>query len=604
MVHKDAFVPLDEFPEVKKAKNKGIKGQLLDKFKNIQTRFSRDLPAEPVRAPLARPEESRECSVASYYCQIEDTTVRDDRKSPLAKLRKRLLARNDLDRKLIRMKSDEHQSRRPHNLRQMQSKSVDDDLEGSTDEYTEIPMDLSIQSSPPDVVSHRSNRPTAPRPRSLDKLPPVPNGKHRIMERKILSGSYQIRVVRRPHSLDLERREMTANSWQSQTSAVTEDFRDYRDGIFDDIYDEVYEEKSKPKATVEPMKTPKIPIEKPAVTKNERKLEDVLEDEEPEEQFVDVIMRKPEEKSIYRLNLRPTEKVDIEVGQENQKISLENAQTKSNNDATEDFENTENDLDSKIYNYECYSPTQTAFSGASTRTRTNSETSSMISNLPDPSIPDVDEDGVEWIHTCPIVTTRLIKQDLNKFYPRILPYGMLLRCDKGFVNMPITEYFVIWSNGYVAMGIIKDIEGYEGQPVSIQVGNFHCSKAGDLFVGCTVQVSRYSNVKINGKVRKLVHPEDFTFEDLSDQSGIPKPQAFAVKWSIKRENQPELLRHLGKIEEFRFAQRKNGRGFRLFGVVMDSENMQKHLVKDDNFPGYIKGGFFGFSKTALCGEKF
>lgn len=66
------------------------------------------------------------------------------------------------------------------------------------------------------------------------------------MEQQILGGSYQIRVVKRPLSLDLERRRLSGQSSKfsqnSHYSEFTEEpVNEYRDGIFEDLYDEVYE---------------------------------------------------------------------------------------------------------------------------------------------------------------------------------------------------------------------------------------------------------------------------------------------------------------------------------------------------------------------------
>ncbi|CAD5207909.1 unnamed protein product [Bursaphelenchus okinawaensis] len=299
MGHKDTFVPLDEYPEVvSKPKTKGIKGQLLNKFKNIQTRFARDQPEPILRAPLAKPEESRECSIVSGYHQIENQKQHDakDRRSPLTKLKQKLLLKDDnLQLKVDCMRTDEQRSR----FKNFQSKSMDND--SSTDDYTEIPIDMSIKSSP--VVPQRLTKMDQPRHHSLSKIP----GKSRVMEQKILSGSYQIRVVKRPKSLDLERR--IVHSWHSQISRMTENsVQDYRDGIFEDFYDDEVEEK------LLKIELPKKQ-EKPMTKKADRKLEDLKEEYEPDEQFVDVSIRKPEEKSIFRLNLRPLERVNYEYSQ-------------------------------------------------------------------------------------------------------------------------------------------------------------------------------------------------------------------------------------------------------------------------------------------------
>jgi len=239
-------------------------------------------------------------------------------------------------------------------------------------------------------------------------------------------------------------------------------------------------------------------------------------------------------------------------------------------------------------------PKQKAFSTSSGRASYNQEFKPKASKSslfgqskvkPKPSLPKRDPSTYEWKHTEPPYMIRAPIEACQRFTPRVKPRNYDVLVDIRVYQMQPTEYLIGYSNQYTSIGMIKYQEDIQGQPLTMQFGNWKIMDGKDLCVGSTVIVKSFAQM-IDQKDNKL---KDYAtkYESIRDfmSNGSPYSNVQAVDWAIV--NTPKIISSLGRIKEM-MTEFTHGNYMLLTGTVYDYEYDYDLKVINDFWPMYIK----------------
>jgi len=201
------------------------------------------------------------------------------------------------------------------------------------------------------------------------------------------------------------------------------------------------------------------------------------------------------------------------------------------------------------------------------------------------SLPARDPSAYEWKHTEPPHIIRAPPEACQRFAPRIKPRNYDVLVDSRVHQMQPTEYLIGYSNQFISIGMIKRQEDIQGQPLTMQFGNWKIVDGKDLCVGSTVIVKSFAQMLDRHNNKPKMYPIKYSsLHDLINE-GCAYSNVQAVDWAIV--SKPKVISSIGRVKEMT-TEIRPGRYIRLIGTIYDYEYTCDYKVLDDFWPMYIK----------------